>query len=72
MYRNADGKTKTFLGQVTRVQGKILSTGGFDGKAPFPQATVTPGPFNFDEAYSDGKESFRVTRYGACGKVTAS
>jgi hypothetical protein len=71
LFRNANGARKTFKGLVSLVQGKIVSTGGFTGEAPFPQATVTPGPFNLGEAYSDGRMSFRVTRYEACGKVAS-
>ncbi len=69
VYRNADGDRKTFRGKVVARSGKFVSTGGFEGEAPFAPTTVVPGPFNTGERWSDGTTSFRVTKYENCGET---
>ena len=71
-YNNADGQTSVFVGKVTRKGKSVISTGGFEGEAPFPATRVTPGPYNAGESFNDGSVSFKVTKYENCGDTLSS
>ncbi len=68
-YRNADGQASVFVGKVTWRGDSVISTGGFEGQAPFPPTEFTPGPFNSGARFDDGSLSFLVTKYENCGDV---
>jgi hypothetical protein len=71
-YRNGDGARKIYAGKVVRKGGKLVSSGGFTGEAPFNPTTLTLGPFNDTAAFREGSTSFRVTRYENCGNPQGS
>ena len=71
-YRNADGQASQFSGNVTRHGDKLVSSGGFVGENPFPDSTLTIGPFNTETRFTDGSTTFVVTKYENCGDVAAS
>jgi hypothetical protein len=66
-YRNGDGANQIYRGTVSRKKDRIVSRGGFEGEPPFVPSVITPGPFNFGAAFTEGDTSFRVTRYENCG-----
>ena len=66
-YRNGDGADKTFVGKVTRRGRTLVSSGGFEGEAPFSDTTFTLGPFNETTAFREGDTSFKVVKYRNCG-----
>jgi hypothetical protein len=70
-YRNADGQDSQFDGKVARRGANLLSTGGFVGDIPFPDAKVTIGPFNAGIKWADAATSFAVTKYENCGDINA-
>ena len=67
-YRNADGQSAQFKGDVVRRGKTLVSSGGFVGDSPFPDSIITMGRFNAQQNYRDGTTTYSVTKYENCEK----